>query len=415
MKFLVAQLGARMHYAVPRMLQAAGQLDRLCTDICAVKGLPRLLGIIPPALRPAPIKRLLGRVPRDIPRSRIVAFTEFGRDYARRRARARSPAQATAAHLWAGKTFCDRIIRSGIGEAAGVYAFNSAGLELMLHARDRGLRTVLEQTIAPMQFECDLMRTEQQRFPGWQGSSPENDLAAEFIAREKAEWAEADLVVCGSEFVRDSIARCGGDSTRCAVVPYGVDASFEVPWRPRSRGPLRVLTVGEIGLRKGSPYVLEAARSLGKHAQFRMVGSLKASPAAQQDLRAHVEITGPVPRAEILKHYAWADVFLLPSICEGSATVTYEALACGLPVITTPNTGSIVRDGVDGFVVPIADSTAIAASLETFVSAPGRLVSFSTNALLRAKEGSLAAYARRLSQSLALLTHSPVLPEREAV
>jgi glycosyltransferase involved in cell wall biosynthesis len=61
--------------------------------------------------------------------------------------------------------------------------------------------------------------------------------------------------------------------------------------------------------------------------------------------------------------YAWADVFLLPSICEGSAMVTYEALSWGLPVITTHNAGSIVRDTVDGWLVPIRDSEAIAKKL----------------------------------------------------
>ena len=58
--------------------------------------------------------------------------------------------------------------------------------------------------------------------------------------------------------------------------------------------------------------------------------------------------------------YAWADVFLLPFICEGSAMVTYEALSWGLPVITTHNAGSIVRDTVDGWLVPYRDSEAIA-------------------------------------------------------
>ena len=61
--------------------------------------------------------------------------------------------------------------------------------------------------------------------------------------------------------------------------------------------------------------------------------------------------------------YAWANVFVLPSICEGSAMVTYEALSWGLPIITTYNTGSIVRDNIDGFIVPIRDSQAIANKL----------------------------------------------------
>ncbi|MEJ0001123.1 MAG: glycosyltransferase [Verrucomicrobiota bacterium] len=91
--------------------------------------------------------------------------------------------------------------------------------------------------------------------------------------------------------------------------------------------------------------MLEAARRLGSRAQFRMVGAIQVFPEAERALRQHVELTGPVPRAQIAAQYAWADVLLLPSICEGSATVTYEAMAQGVPVVCTPQTGSVVRDG----------------------------------------------------------------------
>jgi glycosyltransferase involved in cell wall biosynthesis len=90
-----------------------------------------------------------------------------------------------------------------------------------------------------------------------------------------------------------------------------------------------------------------------------MVGSVGVSDPARAELERHVDLIGRIPRSEIQRHYAWADVFLLPSICEGSATVTYEALAAGLPVICTPNTGSVVRDEVEGFIVPIRDSEAM--------------------------------------------------------
>ena len=400
MSFLVAQLGARMHYAVPRMLHEQGMLEHFYTDICAVKGLPRALKWIPETLRPAPVKRLLGRVPHGVPKARISAFTDFGREYARRRVHSASPAHTTAAHLWAGKTFCERVIERGLGGATGVYTFNSAGLELLRYARSCGLHTVTEQTIAPLQIERALLRAEHAQFPAWQAPLPENEVAEEFVEREKAEWQAANVILCGSEFVRDGIAQCGGPAERCVVVPYGVDARFDVPVRPKHASPLRVLTIGEVGLRKGSPYVFAAAKLLGDRAQFRMVGSVSVQPEVWASLKTRVELTGPVPRSEILAHYAWADVFLLPSLCEGSATVTYEALACGLPVVTTPNSGSIVREGVDGFVVPIRDPESVAAKLESFLRNPGQLEAFSAAARIGAQAGTLAAYARRLHAAI---------------
>ncbi len=59
---------------------------------------------------------------------------------------------------------------------------------------------------------------------------------------------------------------------------------------------------------------------------------------------------------------AAADVFVFPSLFEGSAVVTYEALACGLPCIVTPRPGSVVRDGVEGLIVPARDVEALAAA-----------------------------------------------------
>jgi glycosyltransferase involved in cell wall biosynthesis len=397
---IVAQLGARMHYAVPRMFQAGGRLEHFYTDICAVKGWPRYLRFIPSRLRPAPVKRLLGRVPLGVPPARISAFAGLGREYSRRCRAADSPSKVAAACLWAGKTLCQRVIEQGLDGADGVYTFNIAGLELLRHARRRGWRTMMEQTIAPKRIELELLRAEHAAFPFWRNSIPDEQTAAAFIAREEAEWQESDLILCGSDFVRAGIARCGGPSERCVVVPYGVDAAFHTRARQRRPGPLRVLTVGEIGLRKGSPHVLTAAKMLGDRARFRIVGNNQIGPQAARRFQKHVEMPGPAPRSEIFVHYAWADVFLLPSLCEGSATVTYEALACGLPVITTPNAGSIVRDGTDGFIVPIRDGEAIAEKIELLLTKPCLLAALSDQARQRARDASLAAYAQRFNQAI---------------
>jgi glycosyltransferase involved in cell wall biosynthesis len=389
-----------MHYGVPRMLAGAGLLERLDTDICAAKGWPALLRAVPARWRPAGLRKLLGRVPVGVPARKIRAFTSFGWAYRRRLAACR-PAEQTAVYLWAGRRFCELVLRHGLGRAAGVYTFNIAGLEVLRQARRLGLRAVTEQTIAPRAVEQALLEEERGRFPGWEGEAPGGDGLAEYCARERAEWSEADLVVCGSEFVRQTVAGCAaGAAGRCVVVPYGTDQRFTVAGRGPHGGPLRVLTVGAVGLRKGSPYVLEAARRMKGRAHFRMVGAVAASDTAARDLRAHVEVVGAVPRSEILAHYAWADVFLLPSLCEGSATVTYEAMACGLPVVCTPNTGSTVRDGVEGFLVPVRDPDAVAGRLDWLAGSAGLLSRMAKAARERAGEFTLAKYSERLRAAL---------------
>jgi glycosyltransferase involved in cell wall biosynthesis len=193
------------------------------------------------------------------------------------------------------------------------------------------------------------------------------------------------------------------------VVPYGTDPSFAAASRPRPHGgPLRVLSVGEVGLRKGAPYVLDAARQLAGRAQFRMVGSVNTTAAARRELAAHVELLGALPRSEMLAHYAWADVLLLPSLCEGSSGATYEALLAGLPVVTTRNTGSLVRDGEDGFVVPIRDAEAIGERLLQLADHPDRVTEMSRAASARQTEFSLEGYQQRLLEIL--LQHLATAP-----
>src|SRR5436309_15926178 len=99
------------------------------------------------------------------------------------------------------------------------------------------------------------------------------------------------------------------------------------------------------------------------------------------------------------EHYRWADVLLLPSVCEGSAMVSYEALSAGLPVLTTPNAGSLVRHGLDGFVLAHDEVDGFVSALTHLASHPDAWVEMSRNAQLRALEGSAERYGMRLRQA----------------
>ncbi|MEH2242830.1 glycosyltransferase family 4 protein [Nostoc sp.] len=394
-KFTVAQLGARRHYAIPRILHEAGQLEHFYTDICAVKGFPKYLRLIPPKFQSKSLARLTGRIPYGINPNLITAFSGFGFEYISRLRKASSASETTKTFLWAGKTFGRLILRQGL-RGNGVYVFNTAGLELLQAAKQAGLKTVMEQTIAPYQIEKQLLQEEQALHPGWEEPLQKNEYLAEYIEREQQEWSLADVILCGSDFVRDTIQQCQGLKERCVVVPYGIDASFQPSIKTPHQGLLRVLTIGSVGLRKGIPYVLEAAKQLKGKAIFRVVGPVQVLPDAVAALQENLELVGQVPRSQIMAHYNWADVFLLPSICEGSATATYEALACGLPVIATPNTGSIVEDGINGFIVPIRNVDAIVRKLQLLCTQPELLVTMSKMALEKSIFSHLTQYKQRL-------------------
>lgn len=397
---VVSQLGARMHYAVPQIFAAEGRLAHFYTDICATKGWPRLVNLFPTAFLPAAIRRLVGRRPEGIPNELTTVFPGFGLRSVLRHMQAKNAVEETSHAVWAGSTFSRMVAHKGFHGAAGLYAFSGDALEQMRAARQQGIWTAVEQMIAPRGIVEALIAQEQQRFPTWTDAVQDNAYARIFENREKAEWALADFIVCPSEFVRKHVIAQGGAADRCVLVPYGVDQTMHFDRSVRMPGPLRVLTVGEVGLRKGSPYVAEAARLAGGAARFRMVGRLRIPSEIQQEISQWVELKGAVPRAQMTDEFRWADVFLLPSICEGSATAAYEALAAGLPVLTTENTGTVVRDGIEGFVIPVRDPSAIALAIERLAADDQLRIQMSVNAWRRSKDYTVGNYGKRLLSAL---------------
>jgi glycosyltransferase involved in cell wall biosynthesis len=396
----VARFGAYMHYAVPRILNRAGRLNCLYTDFYAGSLATRLMSFIPKEYRSPIMNRALGRSAFDLPRHRVRSFPLLGIEYYWRHSLAKNWEDKSRVYLHIGRKFGERVSRESFRSASAIYAFNTAALEIFQAAKKHGQVAVLEQTIAPRSLEEQLLAEEHRLFPHWEPSRNWGLATIETIAREQAEWQLADLIICGSEFVREGIGRCGGPLEKCHVVPYGVDASFSNAPRSAHDGPLRVLSLGEAGLRKGVSYVAETARLLGSAAEFRWVGSINLFPNAREYVSSYVDLVGPVPRNQIFSHFAWADVFFLPSVCEGSATVTYEALMSGLPVITTPNAGSIVNDGLNGFIVPLRDTQAMVERLARLHGDRSLLVRMQRSARDSASMASIDAYEHRLLQVL---------------
>jgi len=182
----------------------------------------------------------------------------------------------------------------------------------------------------------------------------------EIVAPE--EFSLADRVVVQSEFCRQSFVEEGFSADRLVVLPRAVDLAEYAPVEGKDRDRFRVLFVGMVCLRKGFLDLARAWRELALPG-----GELWVVGQVHEEAVPLLEPYRQDPTIRFLGHasggaarfYGQADVFALPSIVEGSAKTTYEAMAAGLPVVTTLNAGSVVRDGVDGFIVPIRDQDAL--------------------------------------------------------
>jgi glycosyltransferase involved in cell wall biosynthesis len=414
-RFAVIQLGARRRYAVPLIFFKAGLLGRFYTDILVTHGWPQILRMIPRSLQPPALRRSTSRgiEVANLPRERVKTFPWLGMKYALQCLRIQNMDARTRMHFDVADDLSRRILECGLGDATHLYCFDTASLGVMRAAAATGMHITMEQTNATRRVWTELLQREREKYPGWEICNPAEIIDDIIQNRYQEAWELADVIVCGSEFVREGIARCGGPVPKCAIVPYGVDfgnngegAAWQRPVieeryaRRRAADPLRVLTVGKVGLNKGAPYVLEAAKAFGKRAQFRMVGAVALSKEATRRLRRCVQLVGFVPRVEVSNHYRWADVFLFPSVCEGSAGVVYEALAHGLPVICTPNTGSVVKDGVDGLIVEASSGAAVIAALEKLIADPQLCRTMGQNAFATSDQMDLKHYGERLLRAV---------------
>src|SRR5262249_6270389 len=131
------------------------------------------------------------------------------------------------------------------------------------------------------------------------------------------------------------------------------------------------LFAGGICHRKGIKYLLEAWRRIRRTGwRLELLGPMPARIAPLEPYLNIITPLGRVSHADMPEKLASADVFVFPSLFEGSAVVTYEALACGLPSVVTPNAGSVVRDGVEGFQVPCSQVEPLAQRMEQLGSDP---------------------------------------------
>lgn len=402
-QIIVAQLGARMHYAVPAILHRAKRLAHFYTGAYVGKGSPwhflyKLATFLPGKWQADAMKRLLGRCEASLPAEKVTAYNFLDLQYIRALHRGPNLAARERIHLAYGRRFCEQVLQNKFAGAAAVYAFQSAAL-LLFRAINSGITKIYEKSGAPKVIEYQLFSEEYRRWPGWEPPFPELEVWQPRIDLEREECQAADAVVCGSDFVARGLASLGVGGDKIHVVPYGIEvaryASERRCWD--GRRPLRVLFAGGVTLRKGPQYLMRALEILNSsQIAGRMVGPVVIQEPYRRLLGNRFELRGQVPRSEMHLHYEWADLFVFPSICEGSATVNYEALAAGLPVITTPNAGSVVRDGVDGFIVPIRDAEAIAERIDKFLQDPELLQAMSQNARERVQDFSWERYGERL-------------------
>ena len=396
--WICSQIGAREHFAIPRTLHKSGQLTVLYTDYWPG---PVIRNLATGKLRP-----LAARFHSDLDgRSGLVYswnLRSVGWEYLLRRKFAGKPYHG---FIEVGRRFATSVRddlkrRTDLLGNSIFFAYDTGALESLAWCREQKIKTILNQ-MDPNRAEVELVRAEENNWPGWTTRSLQ--VPEEYFARREQEWALADRIVVNSEYSRQALLQQGVPSEKLAVIPLCYEAS-EVNRTSRianrkSSAPVRVLFLGQVILRKGIQYLLAAARQLEReNIHFDVVGPVGISREAIVTAPGNVTFHGRTSRDQAAAWYRQADVFVLPTLSDGFALTQLEAMAHGLPVITTPCCGDVVSDGLDGFIVPARDVGALVRAFQRYIAQPALLSSQSASALVKAGQFTLDRLATNLTR-----------------
>ncbi len=393
-RVVTAQFGARHGYAIPAAFAGTDMLERFYTDACGNVGIGGVLARTAARLgRKGAAARLLGRTVPDGVKSRTRTFERFAFEFARNIAGVDTAAGIRARDA-AFERFGELIARSGFGEATHFYSIMHEAGPAAAAAREKGLRVGADVCITPS-WDV-LLRAEQERFPDWGCPSPTLEEALGPGVRHFRHMLDnCDVFVCPSPAVADDLVRGHGVARdKIRLVPYALAPHwFELQTRPE---PRRILFAGSANLRKGIHHLTHAAQRLVPHGySFVVAGEADESVKNHPDAAA-LTFLGRVPRSEVTAEFARADIFVLPSIAEGSASVTYEAMAAGLPQVVSRASGAVLRDGEDGRVLDTPDGEALADAIDAIASDRERRTAMAESARTYAREFGWDRFASRL-------------------
>jgi glycosyltransferase involved in cell wall biosynthesis len=326
----------RFHaFDLAAQLHQRGMLRRLITPYPAFKamewGLPRdkICSILPIEV----MKRLWTRLPASIS-SHSAAWDVFNRIFEEVAAR-RIPTDTDIFVGWSGSAL------SGIRRA-----------------KKLGAVTIVERGSSHIQTQTELLLKEYRLHGGTPHVATQHTTKTEI-----AEYSEADFICVPSGFAKQSFLHRGVSERKLLHIPYGVDLSSFHP-EPKRDNVFRIVHCGGISFRKGVHHLLQAFKELNlPNSELWLIGAV--SPEIDDYSRKHpclgVTFRGTFPQSLLFHEFSQASVFALASIEEGLALVILQAMACGLPVVCSGNTGGadVVRHGVDGFVFLAGDIEAL--------------------------------------------------------
>jgi len=375
--WICCQLGAREHYAIPRVLHQQGQLKALITDTWIDRHHP--LNWLPKSY----LSSLRARYHPQLDTATVKSFTasQIIWEIARKN-------KFTEWQLITARNLCwqervleilDRVPEKNIT----LFAYSYAALQLFKYAKARGWKTVLGQ-IDPGMVESQLVAKKEREnyYLAVNNTQPSDRYWTDW----QAECSLSDRILVNSRWSSQALQQAGIDKAKIFTVPLAYQSENSntfirtYPDRFTEPRPLKVLFLGQVIIRKGIAEILEAiSLLLGLPIEFWFVGQVKVNLPESIINHPQIKWLGSVSRSNTDYYYQQADVFLFPTHSDGFGLTQLEAQAWKLPIIASHFCGSVVKEQINGLILRQVTGKEIAQALTFCLHNPQELTKFSHN------------------------------------
>lgn len=309
---------------------------------------------------------------------------------------------------WVYASLDSHVAQNHLQDLDAVYAYEDGAATTFHAAKQQGIFCLYDLPILFYRMSRDLQAEEAKRFPELASALQAIQEPEWKIERKQQEVQLADRIFVASSITQKSLLDAGVPPAKIGIIPYGAPLEYFHP-KAKTDKLFRALFVGRVGPRKGVHYLLRAWQELKlPDAELLLVGINEFPEDWLAQYTNVFRYVPSVPHALLNEYYTAANILVFPSLIEGFGLVLLEAMACGIPVITTAHTAGpdILTDGIEGFIVPIRDVEALKEKLDWCYCHPQELADMGRAARRKAEQLTWGLYRQRLaSQVQDLLSH----------
>ncbi|MEL7075838.1 MAG: glycosyltransferase family 4 protein [Cyanobacteria bacterium J06582_2] len=379
--WVCCQLGAREHYAIPRALHTSQQLKLSITDVWLPE--KSIFNLLPkpilshyrqryhPELKTAPVKSF--------------NYQTIDWEFAHKTQKTQEWDKIIARNSWWQKQIITQLEKAKLPDKKiNLFAYSYAALEIFKYAKTRDWNLTLGQ-IDPGIIEEKLVFKLTQQYSYFQSSISTAPL--EYWSNWRAECQLADRIIVNSDWSAQALQKIGISDRKINIIPLAYKPTATAlkfkrtyPDRFSAQRPLKVLFLGQVIIRKGIAEILEAIKLLGDQPiEFWFVGEVKIAIPKTYKKHPQIKWLGSVSRSKTNEYYRQADVFLFPTHSDGFGLTQLEAQSWQLPIIASQFCGAVVKDRINGLILPQITAETIVKSITFCLNNPQELAKYSTN------------------------------------